>query len=743
MHAILCSRAIFLEKENYGVKSILDRLNPAQGEAVRQTEGPLLVLAGAGSGKTRVLTHRIAFLIGERGIKPWNILAVTFTNKAAGEMRERVEKLVGFGSREIWLGTFHSVCARILRREAERVGYGTNFAIYDPEDQLKVIAEVMKELNIGERETPAKAVRAHIDGAKNEVIGPDEYGSYAGGYFEEKTSKIYGEYQRRLRENNAFDFGDLIMQTAVLFKKDPEVLGRYQKQFRYILVDEYQDTNHAQYVLINQLASSHRNLCVVGDDDQSIYGWRGADIKNILDFEKDYPEAKIVRLDQNYRSTKTILAAAGAVIAHNRGRKGKELWTENTLGQKIVLMEGYDEREEAQHVADRIQEELVANGRSLKDFVVLYRTNAQSRALEDRLRGSGIPYTIVGGLKFYERKEVKDVLAYLKVLVNPRDTVSLKRIINVPKRGIGEVTVTKLEAFAAEREVILYEVFERLEEIEGISPRLKDMLGSFWQLMKKYRTRKEQESAETVARELIEASGYLEMLAAEGTIDSENRAENVRELLYAISEYMARTQQATLESFLAEVSLVTDIDQWDDRTEVVTLMTLHCAKGLEFPVVFITGLEDGLFPLARVFDNPHELEEERRLFYVGMTRAKEKLYLSLACRRHRYSESLGSLRSRFLEEVPLDFFEESSAEGIEDILYTPEEYHSSNSPSGFQDELSSFPHLEVGQWVIHPSFGRGRILDKDGRGENLKVTILFDHDVRKKIMVKYANLQLS
>ena len=724
-------------------KSNLDRLNPPQREAVTQTEGPLLVLAGAGSGKTRVLTHRIAYLIGEKEVKPWNILAVTFTNKAAGEMRERVAKLVGFGSREIWLGTFHSMCARILRREAERVGYGTNFAIYDPEDQLKVITEVMRGLNIGERETPAKAVRAHIDGAKNEVIGPDEYGSYAGGYFEEKVNKIYEGYQRRLRENNAFDFGDLIMQTVKLFEMNPEVLDRYQKQFRYILVDEYQDTNHAQYVLINRFASSHRNLCVVGDDDQSIYGWRGADITNILDFEKDYPEAKIIRLEQNYRSTKTILAAAGAVIAHNRGRKGKELWTENTLGEKIVLLEGYDEREEAQRVVDSIQEELVSEGRNLRDFVVLYRTNAQSRALEDRLRGSGVPYTIIGGLKFYERREVKDVLAYLRILVNPRDSVSLKRIINVPKRGIGEATVTKLEAFAAERGVTLYEIFNRLDEIESISPRLKRVLYDFWQLLLKHDRRKVQEPADVVAKDLIEEAGYVEMLDAEGTLDSENRAENVRELLYAISEYIARTQDASLESFLAEVSLVTDIDQWDDRSEAVTLMTLHCAKGLEFPVVFITGLEDGLFPLARVFDNPHELEEERRLFYVGMTRAKERLYMSLACRRHRYSESLGSLRSRFLEEVPLEFFEESSAESIGDILHTSDEFLAADSSLNFRDEMYAVPSLEVGQWVIHPSFGRGRILDKDGRGENLKVTILFDHNVRKKIMVKYANLQLS
>ena len=725
------------------MESILERLNPAQQETVTQTEGPILVLAGAGSGKTRVLTHRIAHLIGGKGIRPWNILAVTFTNKAAGEMRERVYKLVGSGSKEIWLGTFHSMCARILRRESGRIGYGPNFAIYDPEDQLSVITKVMKEFNIAERETPPKVVRAHIDGAKNEVISPEKYYKFAGGFFEEKVAKIYEAYQRRLRENNAFDFGDLIMQTVVLFETHPDVLTRYQKQFRHILVDEYQDTNHAQYVLVNQLASSHRNLCVVGDDDQSIYGWRGADITNILDFEKDYPEAKIIRLEQNYRSTKTILAAAGAVIANNRDRKGKELWTENNLGDKIVLMEGYDEREEADLVVERIRDELVSNERSLKDFVVLYRTNVQSRALEDRLRSSGIPYTIVGGFKFYERREVKDVLAYLKVLVNPRDSVSLKRIINVPKRGIGEATVMKLESFAAERGVVLYEIFDRLNEIEDVYPRIKKILQDFWQLMEKYIKKKDQEPPDVLAHNLLEEAGYLEMLDKEGTIDAEDRAENVRELLYAISEYITRAQDTTLESFLAEVSLVTDIDQWDDREEAVTLMTLHCAKGLEFPVVFITGLEEGLFPISRAFDQPHELEEERRLFYVGMTRAKEKLYTSLACRRHRYSENLGSIRSRFLEEIPPEFFEDSPSDGIEDILYAPGEDHNSEGTFGVEDRPYTIPVLEVGQWVIHPRFGRGRIVDRNGRGENLKVTVLFDHNVKKKIMVKYANFQIA
>ena len=702
-----------------------------------------MVLAGAGSGKTRVLTHRVAHLIGEKGVRPWNILAVTFTNKAAGEMRERVYKLVGSGAREIWLGTFHSMCARILRRESGQIGYSANFAIYDPEDQLSVIAKVMRELNIGERETPPKVIRARIDGAKNEVIDPDNYYTYVAGYFEEKVAKIYDAYERRLRENNAFDFGDLIMQPVLLFENHPKVLARYQDQFRYILVDEYQDTNHAQYVLVNQLASKHRNLCVVGDDDQSIYGWRGADISNILDFEKDYPETKIIRLEQNYRSTKTILAAASIVIANNSERKGKELWTDNDLGEKIVLMEGYDEREEAQLVVERIQGELVSNGRSLKDFVVLYRTNAQSRILEDRLRGSGIPYTIMGGFKFYERKEVKDVLAYLKVLVNPRDSVSLKRIINVPKRGVGETTVTRLETFASERGLTLYQIFARLNEVEGVSPRLKKVLYDFWQCMKKYMEKREREHADVLAKDLVEEVAYLKMLDEEGTIDAENRAENVRELLYAISEYMARAQDATLESFLAEVSLVTDIDQWDDRAEAVTLMTLHCAKGLEFPVVFITGLEEGLFPISRAFDQPHELEEERRLFYVGVTRAKERLYMSLACRRHRYSENLGSIQSRFLHEIPPEFFEDAPSEGIGDILYAPEEDYDSDRSFNVEDSTFTCPALKVGQWVIHPHFGRGRIMDKNGRGENLKVTVLFDHNVKKKIMVKYANFKVA
>jgi DNA helicase-2/ATP-dependent DNA helicase PcrA len=724
------------------LESILKNLNPAQLEAVRQTEGPLLVLAGAGSGKTRVLTHRIAYLMKERNVRPWNIFAVTFTNKAAGEMRERVSKLVGHGFRELWLGTFHSMCARILRREAERLGYGTNFTIYDPEDQLSVIARVMKELGIGERETPPKMVRARIDGAKNEVVGPDEYDSYTASHYEAKVAHIYHSYQTYLKEHNAFDFGDLIMQSVRLFQTDAQVLSRYQNHFQYVMVDEYQDTNHAQYVLVNQLSSTHRNLCVVGDDDQSIYGWRGADISNILDFEKDYPETTIIRLEQNYRSTKTILAAAGAVIACNRGRKGKELWTENELGDRILLLEGYDERDEARLIVDRIQDEIVSKARSLKDVAVLYRTNVQSRVLEDRLRSSGIPYTIVGGLKFYERKEVKDILAYLKVLVNPRDAVSLKRILNVPRRGVGAITLNKLEAYAGENGLVLGEALERLDEIEGLSPGTRRTLGEFWEIMKKHAEMSRQEPADTLAKSLVEEVGYMEMLEAEGTIESENRAENVKELLYAVSEYTSRSQDPTLAAYLADVALITDIDQWDDRADAVTLMTLHCAKGLEFPVVFITGLEEGLFPLSRSIDQPDEMEEERRLFYVGVTRTKEKLYMSLAGHRRRYSETLGSLPSRFLEEIPNELFEQPSRDEVGDILYSPNESYFTDS--SFEDENQAYtvPTLEVGQWVIHPSFGRGQIVSKRGRGENLKLTILFEHSIRKNIVVKYAKLSV-
>lgn len=709
---------------------LLNDLDFGQQEAAKQIDGPLLILAGAGSGKTRVLTYRIAYLIGEVGIPAWNILAVTFTNKAAAEMRERVHKLVGQGSREIWLGTFHSMGARILRRETERLGYDRNFTIYDPEDQLSLIKKVMKRLDISERQFSPKAVRTRIDAAKNRLIAPEEYAHLAEDIFEEKVAAIYTQYQRQLREDNGFDFGDLIMKPVELFRSYPAILDRYQNRFRYVLVDEYQDTNHTQYVLINLLAANHRNLCVVGDDDQSIYGWRGADIGNILDFETDYPETKVIRLEQSYRLTQTILSAANAAVENNLSRKGKRLWTKNPKGDKILLMEAFDEVDEALWVVDKVREEIGYNHRKFGDFVVLYRTNAQSRAIEDRLRWAGIPYVIVGGIRFYERKEVKDILAYLKLLANSKDSVSLRRIINIPRRGIGETTLRKLEGLAAEKGITLFQALERQEEVGDISAATRGELVSFCQLMNKYISLKGSLPADQLARELVAETGYLLELRAEGTLEAENRAENVRELLAAIEQFVKRSDEKSLEAFLEEVSLITDIDRWDHRADAVSLMTLHCAKGLEFPVVFITGLEEGLFPLSRAYESSAELEEERRLFYVGMTRAREKLYLSMALQRHRYSNCFRRSRSRFLDEIPEELLE------VESITVFSED-----APFYGKDGEDA-SKLDVGQWVEHPSFGKGQILQRIGFGDDLRVVVLFENNVKKKLMAKYADLRV-
>lgn len=635
----------------------LDNLNPIQQEAVKQTDGPLLILAGAGSGKTRVLTYRIAYLIGVLGVPPWNILAVTFTNKAAAEMRERVYQLVGKAAQQVWLGTFHSTGVRILRREAERLGLDRNFTIYDSDDQLSLIKKVMRELDTSERQFPPKVIQARIDGAKNELLSPTVYAQLATEFFDERVALIYARYQKELQESNGLDFGDLIMKPVELFQLYPDVLKRYQDRFRYILVDEYQDTNHAQYMFVNLLAAQHRNLCVVGDDDQSIYMWRGADLNNILDFEKDYPEARVIRLEQNYRSTQTILSAANAVVQNNLGRKGKTLWTKNPPGEKLSLREALDDRDEALWVVDRIREELRHNHCGLGNFVVLYRTNAQSRVLEDGLRQAGIPYVIVGGVRFYERKEVKDILAYLKLVVNPRDSVSLKRIINMPSRGIGEATIRKLEKLAAEEGISLFEALGHHDKVLNISTPTRGEIDRFWKMIAKYTSLKGIWPADRLARELVTETGYISQLQAEGTVDAENRIENVRELLVAVEHFVERSEDPSLEAFLEEVSLLSDIDQWEHRADAVTLMTVHCAKGLEFPVVFITGLEEGLFPLSRAYENPAELEEERRLFYVAMTRAKEKVYLSLAHHRRRYENFFGRPRSRFLDEIPGEFLE--------------------------------------------------------------------------------------
>ena len=707
--------------------NILDNLNPPQKEAVMHGQGPLLILAGAGSGKTRVLTHRVAYLIAVRKVPPSRILAVTFTNKAAGEMRTRVIKMLGRAAADLWLGTFHSICVRILRRQGQKLGYSPNFVIYDVDDQMSVVRKAMAELEVPEKRFPPRGIHARISDAKNRLIGPEDFGSMVGDFFEEQVAKVYPIYQRKLEECNALDFDDLLWKTTVLFEKFPEIKEDYGDRFLHVLVDEYQDTNHAQYVLVKQMAEKHRNLCVVGDDDQSIYGWRGADIHNILDFEKDFPEAKVVKLEENYRSTKKILDAAGAVVKNNLARKEKTLFTHNDEGTNLVLMEPFDEREEGRAVVQKIQE-LKREGYELKDFVTLYRTNAQSRALEEGFRNAGIPYVIVGGLKFYERKEIKDVLAYLKVLLNPKDEVSLVRIVNVPLRGIGETSLKRLLEYAGEKSITFYEALVKAGEIEErIPPKAKDGFRALYYLLERYRKRVEQENADALTGDLVQDIGYVEELKRERTVDAESRIENIQELLAGVEEFCERSEDKSLAGFLGEVSLLTDIDTWDEEKNAVTLMTLHNAKGLEFPVVFICGLEEGLFPHASSLDDPAEMEEERRLFYVGVTRAKERAFLSTTSHRRRYGRGIGTVPSRFLEEVPKELMT------LEGRIAAGED--------GFSDRVEDENDgLRPGARVRHPAFGVGQVLALEGGGDGLKAVVLFRGGRKKTLVVRYANL---
>lgn len=708
--------------------ALLKDLNPSQLEAVKTTDGPILVLAGAGSGKTKVLTHRIAYLISRRRVKPWQILAMTFTKKAAGEMKSRVATLARRVCEGVWIGTFHSTFARILRKEGRRLGYNGNFVIYDEEDQLGLIKSIMSDLKLSSHPFSAEAIGSRIRRAKNAFLSPDQYSQQVQGPFEEIVSRVYKEYQRRLRQNNAMDFDDLIVVPVELFQTHPQVLSYYQDRFQYILVDEYQDTNRAQYMLVKLLAASHRNLFVVGDDDQSIYQWRGADLRNILDFEKDYPDCKVFRLERNYRSTQNILAAANSVVKHNQFRKPKELWTQNEPGEKITLIEAGDEKEEASKIVEKIQREISKNKRSFKDFAVLYRTNAQSRVLEEAFRRSKISYVIVGGVRFYERKEIKDLLAYLRVISNPKDSVSLKRIINFPLRGIGDKSVVKLEDWATANNLPLFEALGRVEEIEDISKSIKSNILRFHSMMSKYIALKDKLCLKELVGVLVDEIGILSMYKEEDV----DRYRNVQEFLATVSDFSRSRENPTLDAFLEEVALITDVDTWNDKATAVTLMTLHSAKGLEFPVVFIAGVEEGLFPLARRRYNREELEEERRLFYVGMTRAKEKLYISWALSRQRIDEAYKGGRSIFIGEIPPDYVM------IERDIPTRRRAR----VKGKSRREPKIPSLCVGCWVEHPHFGRGEVLEIDGQGGGTKATVRFDGAGVKRLIVKYAHLKI-
>jgi DNA helicase-2/ATP-dependent DNA helicase PcrA len=745
--------------------SYLNELNPVQREAVQAIDGPVMIVAGAGSGKTRVLTYRAAYLV-EKGVRPDSILALTFTNKAAGEMKSRIITLVGEGSRALWMGTFHSVFARIMRREGERIGYDRNFTIYDTDDSLSLIKSVMNSLGVSPQQFSPQGIRARISSAKNQMISPKELRESGYDQLTERAADVFEEYQRKLRQSNAMDFDDLLLRPLDLFLQHPDVLERYQHRFKYILVDEYQDTNRVQYKLIRELASKFRNVCVVGDDAQSIYAFRGADIRNILDFEKDYPDCRVFRLEQNYRSTKTILAAAGTLIRNNVDQIAKQLWTGNDEGELVSLEICEDDREEGRRIVARIEEETRRKKLSLKDFAVLYRTNAQSRSLEDALRRSGLPYIIVGGVAFYKRKEIKDVLAYLRLIVNPKDEESLVRVINVPARAIGETTVRRLRTLAEKHRLSLYEVIGS-DHLTGVLPvRTAASIRSFHGLVEKYRALRSQVSVGELARALVDDIGVLHEYKDENTPESLARRENVMELVSALSEFSDQRSEATLEDFLEEVSLISDVDTADFGRNAVTLMTLHAAKGLEFPVVFITGLEEGLFPLAAALESRAELEEERRLMYVGMTRAMKKLYLCTAQRRYRAGTLSFSTRSRFLDEIDQGLIEiqgmhETRLRGPAHRPHEAGELHPGSAyrrkphtPAGaedqfsqdtlhsYEDESQDQARLRIGVKVEHESFGRGRVVAITGRGEQARAIVEFESVGRKQLMLKFAHLRL-
>ena len=676
-----------------------DTLNPMQQEAVYHTEGPLLVLAGAGSGKTRVLTHRIAYLIEEKGVNPWNIMAITFTNKAAAEMRERVDKIVGFGSESIWVSTFHSSCVRILRRHIEYLGYSTNFTIYDGDDQKTLMKQIFKKMDIDTKQFKERAILSKISSAKDEMITPEEYELNAGIDFrEKKVAQIYKEYQKELKKNNALDFDDLILKTVELFQNVPEVLDYYQEKFRYIMVDEYQDTNLVQFKLVDLLAKKYRNICVVGDDDQSIYKFRGANIENILSFEKAFPGAKVIKLEQNYRSTQNILNAANEVIRNNRGRKDKTLWTANEEGNLPRFLQFDTAYEEADAIAREIQRKAAERACDYSEFAVLYRTNAQSRLLEEKFILHSIPYRLVGGVNFYQRKEIKDVLCYLKTIANGQDDLAVQRIINVPKRGIGATSIGKVTIFASANGMSFYQALLRVKAVPSIGKAGDKILG-FVEQIEDFKSRLPELSIKELIEELLENTGYKKELEAEGEIEAETRLQNIEELINKAVNYSETAEEPTLNGFLEEVALVADVDSMDESENRAILMTLHSAKGLEFPYVYLSGLEDGLFPssMSIMSDDRDAVEEERRLCYVGITRAQKELTITAARQRMTNGETRFSQVSRFVEEIP------------EWMLEKPEQKSVFGRAAGlsFGGERSGGSYGTSGGWNSSGGFGSG------------------------------------
>jgi DNA helicase-2/ATP-dependent DNA helicase PcrA len=708
---------------------LLHELNPPQREAVTYTGGPLLVLAGAGTGKTRVLAYRIAYLIGPMGVSPHQVLAVTFTKKAAGEMRDRVRSLVGDIAAGMYIGTFHSICARLLRYEARSAGFPPNFTIYDEHDQAALIKQILKGEEREVKRGSASGILSRISSVKSSLITAEEFAAQAASHRDTDLAALYASYESGLRRNNAVDFDDLIVMPVRLFRSNADLLSRVSRRFRYILIDEYQDTNLAQYELVRLLSSGHGNVCAVGDDDQSIYQWRGADVTNILNFEKDFPGTRVIRIEQSYRSTKTILAAAQAVIKNNRRRKEKELWTANAVGRKVGVNGVLSEEEEGGFVAQTIGELVRDEGKSLSDFAVLYRTNAQSRAVEDALRRQGMPYVLIGGTRFYERKEIKDIVAYLRVLANPKDSISLRRILNVPPRGIGEVTLSRLESHAASHGMSLLDAVGRVDEIREIGPGLRRRLSDFNSLIGDLRGLVGPGSIGELIGGVAERTGYISFLKEQGTPDAVARLENVQELAAGAYEYEERAEEPSLEAFLEEISLLMDIDMWDSTQERVSLMTLHNAKGLEFDVVFITGVEEGLLPHHTALEDDAELEEERRLFYVGLTRARERAFLLLATSRRGFHGCVARSVSRFLHEMPPECVEYLS-DAYEPYGHMPEE-----------DACGEEVVIQVGAWVKHPDWGIGRVKSCQGYGRELRVTVDFGHNNVKKVLARFAGLE--
>ena len=716
-----------------------NKLNKIQKAAVESIDGPILIFAGAGSGKTRVLTHKMYFLINENHYKPEDILAVTFTNKAAKEMKERVMGLLKTDNLPITIGTFHSVFARLLRKEAKYLNISSHFAIYDVQDQLDLLKVILKSLNITKDQVTPNQARNQISYLKNKMIMPEAQSRKARTLIEKKLVEIYSTYQKALRDNDALDFDDLLLLPIELFDQNPKILAKYQRKWKYILVDEYQDTNRPQFYLLTMLAKKNEQICVVGDDDQSIYGWRGADITNILDFEKFFPSCRIFTLEKNYRSTQQILDAATAVVTHNDKRAKKELVAENGEGELLGLFETRDELEEADAIISALEKEIKINKRTFSDFAVLYRTNAQSRALEDSFRRMGIPYNLVGSIRFYDRKEVKDVLAYLRLVINLKDTISLRRIVNFPPRGIGMKTMDKCVSQSELDKIELFEVLKNANKLP-IRGKQSESLLEFYKLIKKYYGLRNKLSANELSRSLIEDAGILNQFKNSSDSDAKERYDNIIELLNSIDEFCSRKSKANLSDFLEEVSLLSDIDHWNDSDNRVTLMTVHSSKGLEFPVVFVSGLDDGLFPLYASIEDKKELEEERRLFYVALTRAQERVFLLYATNRRRMGgENVIGMPSRFIGEIPSEFLDRIEFQSALTRRVVTGSRHRMTKVEVTRT-VTTFDDFKVGDIVEHSIFGIGKIMVLSGTGENQRVGVVFKDGTKKKLIVKYANL---